>query len=169
MTSDLPPEARIFTKTHRKMFLGSPKKILTHGVNVVKFYGHSLGESDYSYFHSIFDYYNLYDNNLDAGEGLSLHFYYTAYEGSENEESKVTDSVYRLITSYGNNTLSNTGKGKNLLHKLLLEGRIQIICLENKLMENLTTKDPIWNHGTDLTCVKPLHKIPTSYKSPIAP
>lgn len=28
----------------------------------IKFYGHSLSEADYSYFQSIFDFYNLYDN-----------------------------------------------------------------------------------------------------------
>ena len=36
------------------------------------------------------------------------------------------NSVYKLISIYGS-TLDNKDKGSNLLHKLLLEGRIQII------------------------------------------
>ena len=37
----------------------------------IKFYGHSLREADYSYFQSIFDSYNLYENSK-----VSLMFYF---------------------------------------------------------------------------------------------
>ena len=80
----------------------------------IKFYGHSLSEADYSYFQSIFDYYNLYENNK-----VSLTFYYS--KGFEQ-----TEKVYRLINTYGK-TLSNKDQGKNLTHKLLLENRLKII------------------------------------------
>ena len=73
-----------------------------------------MSEADYSYFQSIFDYYNLYSNN-----NVSLLFYYS--EGYEQ-----TDAIYNLINEYGK-TLSNKEQGKNLLHKLLLENRLKII------------------------------------------
>ena len=57
-------ELRLFSKTYRKM-LNSDKDTLTlppdEGKPIeIKFYGHSLSEADYSYFQSIFDYYDLY-------------------------------------------------------------------------------------------------------------
>ena len=79
----------------------------------IKFYGHSLNESDYSYFQSIFDYYNLYENN-----NVSLIFYHSKGYGQP-------DKIYQLINSYGK-TLSNKDQGKNLTHKLLLENRLKI-------------------------------------------
>ena len=87
----------------------------------IKFYGHSLNEADYSYFQSIFDYYNLYENN-----NVGLIFYYS--KGYEQ-----TDKVYRLINTYGK-TLSNKDQGKNLTHKLLLENRLKTVI--NKLVKH---------------------------------
>ena len=109
-------DLRVFSKTYRKMFDTSlPQSVLPKNDESVdiKFYGHSLSEADYSYFQSIFDYYNLYGNN-----SVSLYFYY-----SENYDP--TDAVYRLINEYGK-TLTNKDQGKNLMHKLLLENRINI-------------------------------------------
>lgn len=80
----------------------------------IKFYGHSLSEADYSYFQSIFDYYDLYGNN-----NVSLIFYYS-------NEFEQNDEIYRLINSYGR-TLMNQEQGKNLIHKLLLENRLKIV------------------------------------------
>ena len=117
-TSDL----RIFSKTYRKILNAETQtKILPPCDNnctiEIKFYGHSLSEADYSYFQSIFDYYNLYDNI-----NVSLIFYYsTGYEQ--------TDAIYNLINSYGK-TLANKNQGKNLMHKLLLENRLKIIKLD---------------------------------------
>lgn len=110
-------ELRLFSKTYRKMLNASvPINILPPN-NMplqIKFYGHSLSESDYSYFQSIFDYYNLYSNN-----NVSLIFYYT--EGYEQP-----DAIYQLINVYGK-SFSNKEQGKNLMHKLLLENRLNII------------------------------------------
>lgn len=110
-------ELRLFSKTYRKM-LNSGNYILTLPPNDgkpldIKFYGHSLSEADYSYFQSIFDYYDLYSNSK-----VSLIFYYS--KGYENH-----DAVYRLISEYGK-TLNNVSQGKNLIHKLLLENRLHI-------------------------------------------
>lgn len=111
-------DLRIFSKTYRKMLNSIiPISILPQNDGkplTIKFYGHSLSGADYSYFQSIFDYYNLYDNSK-----VDLIFYYS--KGYEQ-----TDAIYRLINIYGK-TLSNQDQGKNLMHKLLLENRIKII------------------------------------------
>ncbi len=111
-------ELHKFSKTYRKMLnINASTRILPAKDNQlidIKFYGHSLSEADYSYFQSIFDYYNLYENNK-----VSLTFYYS--KGFEQ-----TEKVYRLINTYGK-TLSNKDQGKNLTHKLLLENRLKII------------------------------------------
>lgn len=111
-------ELRLFSKTYRKMLdINTPTKTLplNNGEPVtIKFYGHSLGDADYSYFQSIFDYYNLYQNT-----NVDLIFYYT-------KPYQQTDAIYRLINVYGK-TLTNQNQGKNLMHKLLLENRIKIV------------------------------------------
>ena len=111
-------ELHKFSKTYRKMLIADAETSILPKIDnqmiEIKFYGHSLSEADYSYFQSIFDYYNLYENNK-----VSLIFYYS--KGFEQ-----TDEVYRLINTYGK-TLSNKDQGKNLTHKLLLENRFKII------------------------------------------
>lgn len=116
------PELRLFSKTFRKMQNpASPTSILPNIEDYqslqIKFYGHSLSSADYSYFQSIFDYYNIYDNTK-----VSLIFYYS--KGYEQY-----DAIYELINTYGT-TLTNKDQGKNLMHKLLLENRLKILEIE---------------------------------------
>ena len=96
-----------FTKTYKIMTLASKKQdmLLPKSIKIIAFYGHSLAPADYSYFQSIFDYYNIYDK-------------------SKEQEIKRTqfNSVSRLINQYGS-TFHNE-KGENLMHKMLLEGRL---------------------------------------------
>ena len=129
-TARLSPGAHIFTKTCRKMLQKNTTNMLLKNVKTIKFYGHSLGEADYSYFQSLFDRYNLYGDSPE--NTLALQFYFTIFD--EKKEAEIirdaTDSVYNVITVYGT-TLDNKDKGKNLLHKLLLEGRVQIKFLPN--------------------------------------
>jgi len=135
-TEELSHNAHIFTKTYRKMVQCSHNRALPWNIQKIKFYGHSLGKADYSYFQSIFDNYDLYggDHGYDiaGNEQIALQFYFTIYD--ENKKTEIerdaVDSVYKLITAYGD-TLDNKDRGKNLLHKLLLEGRIQIEFLPN--------------------------------------
>lgn len=116
-TQDANSDLRLFSKTYRKMLdTSAPINILPSKDNneiEIKFYGHSLSEADYSYFQSIFDYYNLYSNDK-----VSLVFYYS--KGYEQYEA-----IYKLINVYGR-TLANENQGKNLMHKLLLENRLKI-------------------------------------------
>jgi len=114
-------ELRLFSKTYRKMLVaGEPEDTLPpkNAKSLeIKFYGHSLSEADYSYFQSIFDYYDLYGNS-----NVRLLFYYS--KGFEQH-----DTIYKLISSYGK-SLNNKEQGKNLIHKLLLENRLKIIEIE---------------------------------------
>lgn len=114
-------ELHEFSKTYRKMLNANKQtNILPAKDNQfveIKFYGHSLSEADYSYFQSIFDYYNIYENSK-----ISLIFYYS--KGFEQ-----TEKVYRLINTYGK-TLANKDQGKNLTHKLLLENRLKIVEID---------------------------------------
>lgn len=97
---------------------------------MIKFFGHSLGDADYSYFQAIFDEVDLYESNTH------LIFYYNANRSNDEKkgaaekkedkaQQEMFEKVNRLITTYGR-TLDNEDHGKNLLHKLLLEGRLTI-------------------------------------------
>ena len=114
----------IFTKTYRilssdtiESFTLPSNKLL----ETIYFFGHSLSEADYSYFQSMFDYYSIYDSKI------RLIFLYSDHDGKE--KSRQENRVVKLINDYGK-TLENKDKGKNLLHKLLLENRIKIYEIE---------------------------------------
>lgn len=129
------PGVAQFTKTYRVMGMGSSavKGIVHSGQGtdsgprtaLMKFIGHSLNEADYSYFQSLFDTVDLY------GGETRLVFYYVPHGGSDfasacNHSKKgVMSGVVRLLTKYGE-TLDNADHGRNLIHKLLLEGRLAV-------------------------------------------
>lgn len=118
----------MFTKTSRMMSNSSYNEkatpILHPNIKKINFYGHSLSEMDYSYFQSIFDFYNLYGSNVQ------LFFYYSNYNGTELEDikSNYLQAITKMIHKYGA-TMNNKDHGRNLQHKLLLEKRIHIICI----------------------------------------
>jgi hypothetical protein len=117
-----------FTKTYRKLI--QPKKdnenfIYIDGKDDLKnifFYGHSLSPLDYSYFQSIFDYYDIYDS------GISLVFCCSKHGTKSSDEmlSEHANLVGQLLEKYGTSTMQNKNHGKNLMHKLMLEGRLTI-------------------------------------------
>ena len=119
-----------FTKTYRIMALNSiphPSLVRPYlpsdpdsATSTIKFFGHSLAEADYSYFQAIFDEVSLYESNT------RLIFYYNRRrpDGKKAQE-EMFEKVNHLITTYGQ-SLDNKDHGRNLLHKLLLEGRLII-------------------------------------------
>ena len=111
----------IFTKTYRLLQQENSNIPINTNLNLIKFFGHGLGEADYSYFQSIFDKLNLYKSDV------KLIFYYYIYDNNKSYEIRKnnTDKVYKLINEYGQ-TLDNKEHGKNLLHKLNIEGRISL-------------------------------------------
>ena len=114
-----------FTKTFRIMTELPQKslKIYDNSIDIIKFYGHSLGEADYSYFVSIFDTFDVYNSDV------VLKFYYDDFDGQCHKKEQV-ERVYKLINHYGE-TFDNKDHGQNLLHKLVLERRIYILKVEN--------------------------------------
>lgn len=129
-----------FTKTFRqmtetKLAAKYDQEILPSidEVTEIAFYGHSLSSLDYSYFHTIFDYYDLY------GSKILLVFYYKVYEGTTKKviELDLADKISKLLYNYSE-SIDNVKRGKNLLHKLLLEKRLLI--KEIKDNESVTYK-----------------------------
>lgn len=114
-----------FSKTYRLMRLKRENLNISPDTDIIKFYGHSLGEADYSYFQTIFDIVNLY-----SGE-TKLIFYFSVYGGKtlEEVEEEIFERVWLLIQKYGE-TLENKDHGKNLIHKLQLENRLLIKKIE---------------------------------------
>ncbi|MBC9119302.1 AbiH family protein [Fructobacillus fructosus] len=94
----------------------------------IAIYGHSLSEADYSYFQSLFDYINLYQCKT------KLVFYFNINDQNKSAQIKkqYEHSITKLINRYGA-SFDNKEKGKNLLHKLLLENRISIARLKSNL------------------------------------
>lgn len=115
-----------FTKTYRIMannLNGSYIDVLDNDIDTITFYGHSLAEADFSYFESIFDYYNIY------GSKMTLEFYCVLYEDGVNSDNnnlrrKNYEAICKLLYKYGESI--GGIKGKNLVHKLLLENRLKI-------------------------------------------
>lgn len=116
-----------FTKTFRKMIqVIDPARNKTYindkdQLKKIIFYGHSLGEADYSYFQSIFDYYDIYASNIQ------LEFCCSIYGDKTSEEvlSEMSILVGKLLSNYGP-TMGNENRAKNILHKLMLENRLHI-------------------------------------------
>ena len=79
--------------------------------------------ADYSYFQSIFDGVDLYKSKTV----LVFYYPYDSTVGAEakNEEWRINlaNSINDLLVAYGA-TMDNSDHGKNLMHKLLLEGRL---------------------------------------------
>ncbi|MFV0363906.1 MAG: hypothetical protein ACK5LL_12595 [Suipraeoptans sp.] len=120
-----------FTKTYRIMEASQRGFEFTKNLKYIKFLGHGLAEADYSYFQTIFDSIDLYNGKT------KLIFYHNIYDESQSirliENQKKT--VYKLIKRYGE-TLDNKDHGKNMLHKLLIEGRIKVIELDTHFIRD---------------------------------
>lgn len=118
--SELPETLNFFTKTSRIMSLNIDKKEAipkNQEVETIYFFGHSFSEADYSYFLSIFDYYDIYSSNV------KLCYVYTVH--SINAKINLLKSINSLMNKYGE-SFDNKAKGKNLMHKLNLENRLVI-------------------------------------------
>ncbi|PCR99818.1 AbiH family protein [Lactococcus fujiensis] len=111
-----------FSKSYRILESGRDTKMnISSDIDIIKFYGHGLGEADYSYFQAIFDSVDLYHSNT------KIIFYWSQYEGVDKKTIRVEQvkNVTNLIEEYGT-TFTNQDHGRNLLTKLQLENRLQI-------------------------------------------
>ena len=118
-----------FTKSYRILEnkLNSDMTIPSD-LNKILFYGHGLGEADYSYFQTIFDTVDLYHGNT------KLIFFWNNFNDKDQYNIQV-ERVTNLIEKYGQ-TFTNKDHGRNLFTKLLLENRI--------IFEQIDLKD-VWN------------------------
>jgi hypothetical protein len=121
-----------FTKTYRIMALDvpdtgslidAPASGMSNdsGTAMIKFYGHSLGPADYAYFQAIFDSVHLYESDT------RVIFYYRPYGGMSSRDVRTATmrKVIHLLSAYSK-TLDNKDHGNNLIHKLILEGRLSV-------------------------------------------
>lgn len=122
-----------FTKTYRQLtdinLSNKQKNILPkpQSINNIYFYGHSLSSLDYSYFQSIFDYYDIYSSNV------RLFFCYKTFDNKTNLQlqKEIANLAINLLTSYSN-SIENLEHRKNMIHKLLIEDRLKIKEIKNK-------------------------------------
>ncbi|MGI6462814.1 MAG: hypothetical protein ACOX04_04220 [Candidatus Scatomorpha sp.] len=102
-------------------------------IDEIIIYGHSLSIADYSYFHSIFDYYDLY------GSDVVLNFTYSLYGEKSNHSNlkkKQVQNIMRLLKYYGDKMFDKE-RGKNLVHKMLLKNRLKIREISLDSLEKL--------------------------------
>lgn len=88
-------------------------------IKVISFYGHSLGEADYSYFETIFDDVNLYNSKVE------LEFYYYIKNDPVLDKREAIRKIENLLVNYGNQL--DQVHGENIMNKLVLEKRIHIM------------------------------------------
>ena len=119
-----------FTKTFRKLIRAEDQIVLNGEFDEILIYGHSLGNQDYSYFQSVFDYIGLYSGKTNVTFVYSDDFIKENIPETDINKRKhrieMAKDLFKLIKSYGE-TLDNKDNGQNLLHKLLLEGRLKIV------------------------------------------
>ena len=123
-----------FTKAWRKLSINS-KSIKIPGkesVNEIVFYGHSLGQQDYSYFHTIFNYYDIYSSNVVLTFLYSDYEYldekktHPDFEKNERNRLKYIDNIFSLLRNYVEQTLNNV-EANTVITKMQLENRLRIM------------------------------------------
>ena len=124
-----------FTKTFRQMTETKLAKSYKDNIfpdktttEEIAFFGHSLSDLDYSYFQTIFDYYDVYNSHV------RLAFYYETYGNKTNKDMELdlSKKISQMLHAYSP-SIDNEKKGRNLLHKLLLEKRLIIEELPNNV------------------------------------
>ncbi|GFH42278.1 hypothetical protein Hs30E_08290 [Lactococcus hodotermopsidis] len=128
----LPPQALPFTKTYRSLSVGQSNhqiKLFSKDTKIIKFYGHSLGEMDYTYFKVIFDSVDLVNGIVQLIFFFSLYNKHKDKENTEAEDNEIREENYKridnLIRRYEDETMSKDSDV--LLHKLRLEGRLLLL------------------------------------------
>lgn len=109
-----------FTKTYQIINAQSKRVLGRRNYSLIKIFGHSMCESYYTYFQAIFDDVDLYSS------GTRIIAFYS--KDLPDDKIVQTKRLVRLLSIYGS-TLNNKDHGKNLIHKMVLEGRIEIACL----------------------------------------
>lgn len=111
-----------FTKVSRKLRIISDSQFkIRKGLSNIIFFGHSLGEADFSYFKYIFDEVDLFNSDVH------LIFKYRIYDEKAREKifKDQFDSVEKLIRRYQDTSLNSVEK-YSLFEKLIMENRLVV-------------------------------------------
>ena len=132
-----------FSKSWRQLsgLLNTSKLPSKSSVDEIIVFGHSLGSQDYSYFHSLFNFYDIYGGNV------KLTFLYADYHVNKktkmpdiikNEEHKTdyTDAVYKLLNNYVEKSLGKN-ESDSFVTKIQLEGRLSVKEIKQYWAENV--------------------------------
>ena len=91
----------------------------------IKFFGHSLGEQDYAYFHAIFDKYDIYNRKV------TLTFIYDKY-GKDDKENEAIQYIY--LQNIYDHYAQRSGKEeefRTIISRMQMENRLHIYCLDD--------------------------------------
>jgi hypothetical protein len=85
-----------------------------HSTNLIKFYGHSLGEADYSYLQALFDDVDFYKSHT--------RYFFKEHDGGSISDAQedMSQKVTKLMNKYAATMVINLEHERNLMHKLLL-------------------------------------------------
>lgn len=136
-----------FAKSWRKMLSNTANMEIPakESVTELVFYGHSLSQQDYSYFHALFNLYDIYDSNI------VLTFLYSDYEYldsektipdvKKNEHNKQVyiDKVFSLLRAYVRKTLTQY-EADAVITKIQLENRLKVLKLEDYFNKRFVIK-----------------------------
>ena len=131
-----------FTKSWRQLSSAINYSMLPpkQDVTEIVVFGHSLGDQDYSYFHSIFNFYDLYSNNV------KLTFLYADFHFDpkthmpdivKDEEYRISyiDSIFKLLNNYVEKSLG-AKEADSFVTKIQLEGRLMVAEINSYWAKN---------------------------------
>ncbi|WEV69378.1 AbiH family protein [Bifidobacterium sp. ESL0775] len=121
-------ERSAFTKSFRVLELPTDRRYektlhpfrSDEPLDFIKFFGHSLGDADYSYFRTLFDDVDLVNGNT------ALMFLYT----DDSVRTDLNTNVTHLINKYASD-LPSQNQRTDLMTKLMLEGRLSILKIQD--------------------------------------
>ncbi len=124
---------RILQFTKRRFF----KLPSNENIESISFFGHGLGESDFSNFQAIFDNYEIYSSSI------KLDFYYVYNYPSNGRIKTQEDALSEQVNNskkmfdYYSNSFYNKNVGQSLFKKLILENRINFIGLRTQIKKSV--------------------------------
>lgn len=112
-------------------------------VTEIVIFGHSLGGQDYSYFHSLFNFYDIYSSNI------KITFLYANYhinpktrlpDINKDEEYRLSyiDSIFSLLSDYVEKSLGQK-EADSFVTKIQLEGRLSVQEINDYYSKNRAT------------------------------
>lgn len=131
-----------FSKSWRQLSNALSTSMLPAKADVTEIvvFGHSLGGQDYSYFHSLFNFYDIYSSSI------KITFLYANYhinkktrlpDTFKDEEHRIQyiDSVFNLLSDYVEKSLGQK-EADSFVTKIQLEGRLSVQEINDYWIKN---------------------------------